>query len=70
MKATVTREEQTFKPITLTITMESENDAMWFAELFNMTRGELIKTNDRFIALTDPDKDGCLCSIIENALKQ
>ena len=70
MKAEVTREKESFKPITLTITMETENDAMWFSELFNITRSELVKVNDRFKALRDPDINAELCGMIEKALEQ
>ena len=70
MKAVVTREQETFKPITLTITMETENDALWFSELFNITRSELVKVNDRFRALKDPDMNGELVDMLEKALIQ
>ena len=60
MKASVTKQAQTFQPITVNITMESENDVKWFVELFGMQKSLLVDVNDNFRALKDPDIDGAL----------
>ena len=70
MKATIEKTENIFRPITLTITMETENDALWFKELFNITKGELCKHNDTFRGIVDPDPNGDLSDMIGKMMKQ
>ena len=70
MKATIEKAKETFKPITLTITMESNSDALWFRELFNITKGELCKYNDLFRGIEDPDPTGELSNMVGKMMKQ
>ena len=69
MKATIDKAKETFTPITLTITMESINDALWFRELFNITKGELCKHNDLFRGIVDPDPNGELSAMVGKMMK-
>ena len=60
MKALVKREKAEFAPITLTITIESQNELDWYQELFNLPKGALCECDPAFRGLIDPDPNGDL----------
>lgn len=70
MKAVATREEQKFKPITLTITMESENDAKWYSRLFCIAKSDLVSGGHMPSNLEDPDPDGDISTMIDDLLEK
>jgi hypothetical protein len=65
MKIKVTQEKATFKPIELTITIESQNELLWYKTLFGLTKGGLVEIDRDFCSLKDPDIDGELVNILE-----
>ena len=69
MKAKVSRLEKQFQPIELTITIENENDLVWYQELFNLTKGTLGECDPVFRKLQDPDPSGYLNELLDEASK-
>jgi hypothetical protein len=67
MKARVSRLEKTFQPIELTITIENENDLVWYQELFNLTKLHLVECDPIFRKLQDPDPNGDLNDMLIKA---
>jgi len=65
MKIKATQETATFKPIELTITIESQNELLWYKTLFGLTRISLSKVDRDFCSLNDPDIDGELVNILD-----
>jgi hypothetical protein len=65
MKIKATQETATFKPIELTITIESQNELLWYKNLFGLTKGSLVEIDREFCSLNDPDKDGNLVDILD-----
>ena len=64
MKALVKREKTEFAPITLTITIESQNELEWYQELFNLPKGVLLECDPAFTGLKDPDPNGDLNELL------
>ena len=64
MKALVKREQAEFAPITLTITIESQNELDWYQELFNLPKGALCECDPAFRGLIDPDPNGDLNELL------
>jgi hypothetical protein len=65
MKIKATQEKATFKPIELTITIESQNELLWYKNLFGLTKGSLVEVDRDFCSLNDPDIDGELVNILD-----
>ena len=56
MKYKATQETATFKPIEFTITIEIQNELLWYKNLFGLTNGSLVEVDREFCSLNDPDK--------------
>jgi len=65
MKIKATQEKATFKPIELTITIESQNELLWYKKLFGVTKGGLVEIDRDFCSLNDPDINGNLVDVLE-----
>ena len=65
MKIKATQEKATFKPIELTITIESKNELLWYKALFGLTKGGLASIDSDFCSLSDPDIDGKLLDVLD-----
>jgi len=65
MKIKATQEKATFKPIELTITIESQNELLWYKALFGLTKGGLASIDSDFCSLKDPDINGELVDVLE-----
>jgi hypothetical protein len=65
MKIKATQEKATFKPIELTITIESQNELLWYKNLFGLTKSSLVEIDRDFCSLNDPDVDGELVNIFD-----
>jgi hypothetical protein len=65
MKIKATQSKETFKPIELTITIESQNELLWYKALFNLTKGSLVEVDRDFCSLSDPDIDGKILDVLD-----
>jgi hypothetical protein len=65
MKIKAIQETATFKPIELTITIESQNELLWYKTLFGLIKSSLVEINRDFCPLNDPDIDGELVNVLE-----
>lgn len=65
MKIKSTQEKETFRPVELTITIESRNELLWYRTLFGQTKNELVQIDRDFCPLDDPDLNGNLVNVLD-----
>jgi hypothetical protein len=66
MKVEVKQKENTFKPITITITIEKESEVIWYHTLFNVPKSELYNAMPEvFKGLIDPDPTGDISDLLD-----